>query len=255
MADLKSRADIEKMRTAGRIVKKILDRMGEMCVPGATTGELEDEASTYFLKVNGGSPFLGYAPGEHKPYPAYTCISVNEEIVHGIPGRRVLKEGDIVSVDCAVEMDGWIADSAWTFPVGKISEKAQKLLQVTEECLYKGIAQARPGNRTGDMGLAVQRHAERNGFSVIRELVGHGVGRTMHEDGLQIPNFGWRNKGTVLQCGMTFAIEPMISAGRKDIITLADGWTITTQDRSLAAHFEHTVAITTDGALILTNGE
>jgi methionyl aminopeptidase len=179
---------------------------------------------------------------------------VNEEIVHGIPGRRKLVEGDIVTIDCGVELNGWLADSAWTFPVGQISPQAQKLLRVTEEALYKGIAQVKPGRRLSDIGHAVQKYAESQGFSVVRELVGHGVGRSLHEEP-QVPNYGFPGKGPVLQCGMTFAIEPMITAGRRQIKYLDDDWTIVTADRSLSAHFEHTVAIGPDGAMILTNGE
>jgi methionyl aminopeptidase len=179
---------------------------------------------------------------------------VNDEIVHAIPGRRVIQEGDLVTVDVAVELDGYIADSAYTFGVGQLSPRAALLLKVTKEALYKGIAQARPGKRTGDIGHAVQRHVETHGFSVVRELVGHGVGRTMHEDP-QVANFGTAGKGDILQCGMTFTIEPMVNAGRRDIQCLDDHWTIVTADGSLSAHFEHTVAIVSNGAMILTNGE
>ncbi len=254
MAHLKTRADVEKMRIAGRVVHRAIQTAGKAVAPGVTTAQLEDIASSIISDSGGTSPFLGYAPQGHPPYPAWTCISVNSEIVHGIPGRYVLKAGDIVSIDCGAEIDGWIADSAWTFPVGKISPLAERLLKVTQDALFKGIAQAKAGHRVGDIGHAVQRHAESHGFSIIRELTGHGVGRTLHE-GLQIPNYGSRGRGTPLQCGMTFAIEPMISAGRREIGCLDDEWTIVTADGSLSAHFEHTVAITTNGTEILTNGE
>jgi methionyl aminopeptidase len=251
MIYLKTQAEIERMRAAGRIVHHVLKTCGGAVAPGVTTGELEDLASRIISEAGGTSPFLGYAPGNHPPFPAWTCISVNEEIVHGVPGRRVLKEGDIVTIDCGVELNGWLADSAWTYPVGKVSPQVERLLRVTKESLYKGIAQAKAGNRIGDISFAVQRYAEGYGYSVVRELTGHGVGRTLHE-GPEVPNFGHRGKGEVLQCGMTFAIEPMINAGRKDIKYLSDRWTIVTADRSLSAHFEHTVAITPNGADILT---
>ena len=251
MAILKSREEIEKMRAAGRIVNLVLRSVGAAAKPGVTTGQLEDMASDIIASHGGTSPFLGYTPPGHPPFPAYTCISVNEEIVHGVPGQRVLKEGDIVSIDCGVELNGWIGDSAWTYPVGKVSPQTERLLKVAKESLYKGIAQARAGNRVGDIGFAVQKYAESHGFSIIRELTGHGVGRTLHED-MQIPNYGTRGKGQPLQCGMTIAIEPMLSAGRKETKYLEDRWTIVTADKKLAAHFEHTVAITPGGTEILT---
>ncbi|HZP82526.1 MAG TPA: type I methionyl aminopeptidase [Chthonomonadaceae bacterium] len=254
MIILKSRAEIEKMRAAGRVVHKVLQETGKAVAPGVTTGELEDIASRIISESGGSSPFLGYAPVGHPPYPAWTCISVNEEIVHGIPGRRVLKEGDIVTIDCGVELNGYMADSAWTFPVGRVSPQTQRLLKVTEEALYKGIAQARPGHRISDISRAVQRHAESHGYSVVRELTGHGVGRSLHEEP-QVPNYGTSGRHIFLECGMTFAIEPMVNAGRKDIKYLDDRWTIVTADRSLSAHFEHTVAITDKGMEILTNGD
>jgi methionyl aminopeptidase len=254
MIVLKSREEIEKMRKAGRVVHKVLKEVGDAIVPGVTTGELEDLAARIISESGGFSPFLGYAPHGHPPFPAWTCISVNEEIVHGIPGRRALNEGDIVTVDCGVELNGYLADSAWTYGVGNIAPQAERLLKITKEALFKGIAQAKPGKRIGDISHAVQRYAESNGYSVVRELVGHGVGKTLHEEP-QVANFGKPNKGPALQCGMTFAIEPMINAGRRDIKYLDDRWTIVTADRSLSAHFEHTVAIVPDGAMILTNGE
>ena len=234
------------------MVHRVIHQTARAIEPGITTGELEDIAITLLSESGGTSPCLGYAPAGHPPYPAWTCISVNEEIVHSVPGRRVIKEGDLVTVDICAELHGWLADSAWTFPVGKVSALADRLLKVTQEALYQGIAQARPGARTGDIGYAVQRYAEQRGFSVVRELQGHGVGRSMHEGELSIPNFGSRGKGAKLQCGMTFAIEPMINAGRKEIKNRNDGWTIVTADNSLSAHFEHTVAIAPGGAEILT---
>lgn len=254
MIYLKSREEIEKMRAAGRVVNKVLTTTGAAAKPGVTTGQLEDIASRIICESGGTSPFLGYAPVGHPPYPAWTCISVNEEIVHGIPGHRTLNEGDIVTIDCGVELNGYIADSAWTFGVGNISPQAERLLKVTKEALYKGIAQAKPGNRISDIGRAVQRYAEANGYSVVRELTGHGVGKSLHEDP-QVPNYWSPGKGDVMKCGMTFAVEPMVNAGRKDIKYLPDRWTIVTADGSLSAHFEHTLAIVNNGAQILTNGE
>ncbi len=255
MIHLKSRDEIDRMRRTGRLVHKVIWETAAQIRPGVTTGELEDIAMKIMADAGGTSPCLGYAPVGHPPYPAWTCISVNEEIVHSIPGRRVLREGDIVTIDCCAELNGWLADSARTFPVGRISPLAEKLLKVTEEALNRGITQAKPGAHTGDIGYTVQRYAESYGFSVVRELHGHGVGKSMHEGELHVPNYGRKGKGAVLQCGMTFAIEPMINAGRKDIRSKPDGWTIVTKDGSLSAHFEHTVAIVPGGAEILTNGE
>ena len=256
MIHLKSRDEIDRrMIRTGNLVHKVIWETSTHIRPGVTTGELEDVAMKIMADAGGTSPCLGYAPAGHPPYPAWTCISVNEEIVHSIPGRRVIREGDIVTIDCCAELNGWLADSARTFPVGRVSPLAEKLLKVTEEALTRGIAQAKPGAHTGDIGSAVQRYAESFGFSVVRELHGHGVGRSMHEGELHVPNYGHKGKGSVLQCGMTFAIEPMINAGRKDIRSKPDGWTIVTKDGSLSAHFEHTVAIVPGGAEILTNGE
>ena len=198
MAHLKTRDEVEKMRVAGRVVHRAIHTAGAAVAPGVTTAELEEIASAIIAEAGGSSPFLGYAPKGHPPFPAWACVSVNSEIVHGIPSRYALKEGDIVSIDCGAEIDGWIADSAWTFPVGKVSPLAQRLLKVTEEALYRGIAQAKAGHRIGDIGNAVQRYAESHGFSIIRELTGHGVGRTLHE-GLQVPNYGLRGRGTPIQ--------------------------------------------------------
>lgn len=252
MIYLKKSNEIAKMRETGRMVHRVIHETAKAIAPGITTGDLEEIAMRLLSEQGGTSPCLGYAPAGHPPYPAWTCISVNEEIVHSVPGRRVIREGDLVTVDICAELNGWIADSAYTFPVGKVSPLAEKLLRVTQEALYKGIAQARPGNKTGDIGYAVQRFAESQGFSVVRELQGHGVGRSMHEGELSIPNHGTRGRGTRLEIGMTFAIEPMINAGRKDIKSRDDGWTIVTADHSLSAHFEHTIAIVPGGAEILT---
>jgi methionyl aminopeptidase len=252
MIHLKNSYEIGKMRETGRMVHRVIHETARAIEPGITTGALEDIAVSLIAEYGGSSPCLGYAPAGHPPYPAWTCISVNEEIVHSVPGRRIINEGDIVTVDVCAELNGWLADSAWTFPVGTVSALAERLLRVTQEALYRGIAAARHGARTGDIGYAVQRYAESHGFSVVRELQGHGVGRSMHEGELSIPNYGSRGKGTKLACGMTFAIEPMINAGRPDIKNRDDGWTIVTADNSLSAHFEHTIAIAPGGAEILT---
>jgi methionyl aminopeptidase len=255
MVILKSKDEIEKMRAAGRVVYKALQAMKAGIIPGkSTTHDLENAAISVISAHGGDSPFLGYAPHNHPPYPAWTCISVNEQVVHGIPGRRILQEGDIVSCDVGVKLNGYFADSAWTFAVGKISPEAEHLLKITEESLYKGLALAKAGNRLGDVSHAIERHARQHGFSVVREMVGHGVGRSLHEEP-QIPNYGKPGTGIVLKEGMTLAIEPMVNAGKRDIESLSDEWTIVTSDRKLSAHFEHTVAITNNGAMILTQGE
>jgi methionyl aminopeptidase len=252
---LKSPQEIEKMRAAGRVVYAALQAMKAAIVPGrATTNDLEEAAIRVLGAAGASSAFLGYSPHEHPPYPAWTCISVNDEVVHGIPGRRVLQEGDIVSCDVGVRLNGYYADSAWTFPVGRVSPATDRLLRVAEEALYQAIAQAKPGNRLGDVCHAIERHARRNGYSVVREMVGHGVGRSLHEEP-QIPNYGKAGTGIILKEGMTLAIEPMINAGRHEIEALPDEWTIVTSDRTLSAHFEHTVAITKNGARILTQGD
>jgi methionyl aminopeptidase len=255
MIILKTPEEIEKMRIAGRVVYAALQAMQNAIVPNRTTTyELEQVAVQVLAAHGASSPFLGYAPANHPPYPAWTCISVNEEVVHGIPGRRVLCEGDIVSCDVGVKLNGYYADSAWTFPVGRVAPEVTRLLKVTREALYKGIAQAKAGNRLGDVGHAIYRHVAQNGFSVVRDMVGHGVGRSLHEEP-QVPNFGKAGTGVLLQEGMTIAIEPMVNIGKRDIEALADEWTIVTSDRTLSAHFEHTIAVTRNGARILTQGD
>jgi methionyl aminopeptidase len=255
MIILKSPEEITKMRAAGRVVYEALQAMKAAIVPGkSTTADLEREAIVVLSRHGADSPFLGYAPHDHPPFPAWTCISVNEQVVHGVPSRRVLQEGDIVSCDCGARLNGYYADSAWTFPVGQVSKTTEKLLKVTEEALYKGISQARVGNRVGDIAHAVERYARQNGFSVVREMVGHGVGRSLHEEP-QVPNFGKPNSGAYLKEGMTIAVEPMINEGKREIVALEDQWTVVTVDRKLSAHFEHTIAITRNGPLILTQGD
>jgi methionyl aminopeptidase len=243
----KSAAEIEKMRVAGRVVSEVLHALTDAIVPGVTRTKDLDRMAADIARKRGAVPaFLGY-----RGYPANTCISVNEAVVHGIPNERVLKSGDVVSIDFACSVNGYFADAAVTVPVGEVSPEARRLLTVTRECLYKGIAQAKAGGRLGDVASAVQRHAEAAGFGVVRDLVGHGIGRAMHE-GPQVPNFGRPGKLERLEEGMTIALEPMINQGTREVESLADQWTIVTADGKLSAHFEHTIAITRRGADILT---
>jgi methionyl aminopeptidase len=242
----KSSSEIEQMAEAGALVARTLDLIRESIRPGVTTGEL-DRLADEFIRSEGGIPtFEGY-----RGYPASICASPNDMIVHGIPGEYALGEGDILSVDVGVTLGGFVADSAWTFPVGEISEEAERLLQVCEAALFAGIDQARPGLHVGDISAAVQAVVEESGFTVVRALVGHGVGRSMHEEP-QIPNFGEAGRGAPLQQGMTVAIEPMINVGGPDIVIADDKWSILTADGTLSAHFEHTVAVTEEGPRILT---
>lgn len=242
----KSQSEIETMARAGAVVADTLALLGEHIEPGVTTGEL-DEVAEEFIRSRGGVPtFKGY-----KGYPAATCLSPNSMVVHGIPGRTKLENGDILSVDVGVTLDGFVADSAWTFPVGTISAEAMRLLDTCKAALEAGISEARLGNTIGDISQAVQTVTEAAGFSVIRSLVGHGVGRSMHEDP-QVPNFVSADKGPELKEGMTIAIEPMITAGAAEVYIHDDEWSISTADASLAAHFEHTVAVTAEGPRILT---
>jgi methionyl aminopeptidase len=234
------------MAAAGRIVADTIAHTGGHLEPGITTGEL-DRIAEDFIRSRGGVPTsLGY-----RGYPAAICISPNDVVVHGIPGRYVVGDGDLVTVDVGVTLDGFIADSAYTFAVGAVEPEAQRLLDVGREALLAGIAEARPGNRVGDISSAVQRLVESSGFAVVRSLVGHGVGRSYHEDP-HIPNFGEPRRGPLLSEGMTIAIEPMITAGRPDVYVHEDDWTISTDDGTLSCHFEHTVAITAEGPRILT---
>jgi methionyl aminopeptidase len=242
----KSGAEIDKMARAGDILVRTMDLLAGKVRPGVTTGDL-DSAAEKFIRSQGAIPaFKGY-----RGFPGSICTSPNEMVVHGIPGRFKLSRGDILSVDIGVIYDGWVADAARTFTVGDVSPLAAKLLDVTEQSLFKAVEQCRPGNRLGDVGHAVQQHVEGNGFSVVRSLVGHGIGRDMHEEP-QIPNYGQPGKGVPLEPGMVLAVEPMTTAGRHSVRMGDDGWAIYAQDGSLAAHFEFTVAITEDGPRILT---
>jgi methionyl aminopeptidase len=242
----KSVQEIEGMARAGELVAETIALVGEHVQPGITTGEL-DRIAEEFIREHGGVPTSkGY-----RGFPAATCISPNSMVVHGIPGEHRVEEADLISVDVGITLDGLIADSAYTFAVGEITPEARRLLEICQEARDAGIAQARPGNHVGDISHAVQTVVEGGGFSVVRSLVGHGVGRHYHEDP-QVPNFGDPGRGPLLQPGMTLAIEPMITAGRPDVYVHDDDWSISTRDGSLAAHFEHTVAILDEGPRILT---
>ena len=243
---LKSPQEIEKMRSSNRIVAEILQSVVAAVRPGARTRDLNALAEELLRKYKARSAFKGY-----NGYPAVLCTSVNEEVVHGIPSDRVLKEGDIVSLDFGAVWEDYYGDAAITVPVGSISAEARRLLRVTEEALGKAIEQARPGNHVGDISAAIQGYVESRGFSAVRDFVGHGIGRFMHERP-QIPNFGFPGRGIRLKPGMTLAIEPMINAGGYGVEVLEDGWTAVTRDRSLSAHFEHSVAVTENGPYILS---
>ena len=246
----KSEREIEKIAAAGDLVAETIAHVGAQIAPGITTGEL-DAIGEEFIRSHGGIPTsLGYG-GPTGPFPSALCISQNEVVVHGIPGAYEVAEGDLVTIDVGVTLDAYIADSAYTFGVGEIAPEAQRLLDVAQEALAAGIAEARVDNRVGDISHAVQAVVEGAGFSVVKSLVGHGVGRYYHEDP-HIPNFGQPGRGPRLSEGMTIAIEPMITAGGAEVSLAGDGWTISTADGSLSAHFEHTVAVTADGPRILT---
>lgn len=247
MIVLKTARELVKMREAGRISARALRLAGEAVEPGVTTAEVDRRVRQYIEKEGARPSFLGYGG-----FPASACISVNNVVIHGIPSKKiVLKEGDIVSVDVGAELNGFHGDNAWTFPCGKISAQAQALLDATRESLFEGIKMARPGNRIGDIGSAVQRYVEARNYSVVRDFVGHGVGAKLHEDP-SVPNFGTPGRGVRLLPGMTIAIEPMINAGTHKVKVLSDEWTTVTEDGKLSAHFEHSVAITPDGPQILT---
>jgi len=244
----KSVAEINKMRRSGHIVREVLDQVKALVAPGVTTMDLEIAAEKKIKELGAKPAFKGYYD-----YPCVLCTSINEEIVHGIPSpKRVLKTGDIVSIDCGVVLDGYYGDAAITVPVnGTLTELSRKLLAVTEASLYKGIEQARVGNTLGDVGAAVQETVEANGFSVVREFVGHGIGTRLHEEP-QVPNFGKHGQGAKLREGMVLAIEPMVNSGGPETRVLDDKWTAVTADGSYSAHFEHCVAVTRDGPVILT---
>ena len=249
----RSRTEIDGIRRAGRVVMEILELLRAAVAPGVTTGELDALAAAELQKRGATSNFKGYRPGKGiPPFPGVICASVNEAIVHGIPGNRVLKEGDIIAIDFGAVVDGWHGDSAITVPVGKVSEQAQRLLDVTQEALRLGIEQAQAGNHVLDIGRAVQTYVESQGFSIVRQYAGHGIGRALHEDPW-VPNYVERGQlNPLLRPGMVICIEPMVNAGAPGTHEAADHWTVTTADGSYSAHFEHTVAITADGPEVLT---
>jgi len=243
----RSASELERMREAGRLVGEVLTELTSLVAPGVTTADLDAAAEKRILAAGAVPAFKGY-----HGYPATICASLNEEVIHGIPsGRRVLKAGDILSIDVGASLDGYFGDSAVTLPVGRVTEEAATLLRATEESLYKAIERVRPGARISDIGHAVQQHVEAFGFTVVREFVGHGIGQKMHEEP-QVPNYGEPGRGPRLAEGMVLAIEPMVNAGKASVKVLADGWTAVTRDGSLSAHFEHTVAVTAGEPWILT---
>jgi len=251
---IKSRREIELMREIGRFTAEILLELRERAQPGVTTGQLDQIAAKALEKRGLNSPFLGYAPGGVTPYPAVLCTSVNEEIVHGIPGSRELREGDIISLDFGVETRGWHGDSAVTIAIGEVDSEAKHLIDTTRDALDKAIERMVPGDRLSDIGHAVQSRAEQEGYGVVRQFVGHGIGREMHEPP-QVPNYGRPGRGPRLRAGMVFAIEPMVNIGSEKVRVLKDEWTAVTADGSLSAHFEHTVLITESGPEVLTRIE
>jgi len=246
---LKSPRELALMREAGKINARALAAALEVVRPGVTTGEV-NRAAAEVLKKSGAEPAFVGVPGAY-PYPAETTISINDELVHGIPGDRRLEEGDIVSIDCGTIYKGFVGDSALTVGVGEISDEAQKLIRITREALFKGIQKMVPGSYSGDVSAAIQAHVEGNGFQVVREYTGHGVGRSMHEDP-QVPNYGRKGRGAPLKPGMTIALEPMVMSGSFETRILQDQWTVASKDGRLTAHFEHSVAVTENGPWILT---
>lgn len=248
MIILKSQREIELIRNSSKLVAEALEIVKEMIKPEITTQDIDEEIQKFLVKTRARAAFRGY-----KGFPKSICASINDEVVHGIPSpERCLKSGDIISLDFGVYMNGFYGDAAITLPVGEIDPEAQKLLNVTREALYKGIEQLREGNRLSDLSHAIQQHVEKNGFSVVKAFVGHGIGGELHEDP-QIPNFGEPGRGPILRKGMVFAIEPMVNMGGSDVKVSSDNWTAVTLDGSLSAHFEHTVAITENGTEILSS--
>jgi len=249
---LKSLEDIAKMRIAGRLAAEVLDYVAAFIKPGVTTGKLNDLCHDYMVTVQGTTPApLNYAPPGYKPYPKSICTSVNHQVCHGIPGERVLKPGDILNIDVTVIKDGFHGDSSRMYFVGEPSIQARRLAEITYACMWLGIEQVRAGAQLGDLGAAIQAHAEKHGYSVVREFCGHGIGRRFHEDP-QILHYGRPGTGMRLEAGMTFTVEPMINAGKPGIRELADGWTIVTKDHSLSAQYERTILVTDTGYEVLT---
>ena len=256
MISIKSKADVEKMRRAGVIVADILRKMRELVRPGIDTLALDTAAEQLVLKGKGKAAFKGYrVPGNPIPFPGTICVSINDEVVHGIPrANRFLDEGDIISVDVGVALDGFYADAACTYAVGTVSEARQKLLDVTLESLHQGISVIKPKKTVGDIGQSIEAYVLSHGCGLVRDYAGHGIGRKLHE-APQIPNYGHAGSGVTLKPYMTFCVEPMVMAGKEAVKTLSDGWAVVTEDGSDAAHFEHTILVTEDGAEILTPWE
>ena len=249
---IKNDTDIEKMRIAGRLASEVLDYITPYVQPGITTGELDRLCHEYMVNVQGTIPApLNYAPPGHTPYPKSICTSVNQQICHGVPGDKALKTGDIVNLDITVIKDGYHGDTSRMFTVGTVSPQAKRLCDITYDCMWLGIAQVRPGATLGDIGHAIQKHAEASGYSIVREFCGHGIGKKFHEDP-QVLHYGRPGAGLKLQQGMIFTIEPMVNAGKRDIRQMGDGWTIVTKDRSLSAQWEHTVLVTAAGYEVMT---
>lgn len=246
MIPLKSEKDLQMLKDSGQILARVMKQLQEMVCIGMTTAEIDKRAEELLLKENALPAFKGY-----KGYPASICTSINEEIVHGIPSKRKLVEGDIISIDAGVNLKGYFSDAAFTVPVGRVDGKMRKLISVAKKALEEGIKQAKPDNHLQDISYSIQNHVEKNGFSVVRQFVGHGIGTQLHEDP-EIPNFGRRNQGEILKSGMVFAIEPMVNMGSWESEISENGWTAVTKDRMPSAHFEHTVAITDKGTQILT---
>jgi methionyl aminopeptidase len=246
MIIIKSPREIEQLKRSNTVVAEVFEKLKKMIAPGITTKELDQVAEEYILSKGGRPAFKGY-----RGFPATLCISINEEVVHGIPGPRRLKQGDIVSLDVGVNLMGYFGDSAITLPVGEVDLEGKRLLEVTEQALIMGIEKAKIGNRLFDISYAIQRWVESHGFSVVRDFVGHGIGKDLHEEP-QIPNFGSPHQGPRLEKGMVFALEPMVNEGTYEVKVLSDGWTVVTADGKRSAHFEHTITITDDGAEILS---
>ena len=252
---IKSSQDIEHLRVAGRLAGELLDYITPFVQPGITTNELDRLCHDYMVNVQHTIPApLNYAPGGHTPYPKSICTSVNQQICHGVPGDKILKRGDIINIDVTVIKDGWHGDSSRMFCVGETSTHAKRLCEITYEAMWHGIVKVRPGATLGDIGHAIQTFTEANGYSVVREFCGHGIGRRFHEEP-QVLHYGRPGQGLTLQPGMVFTIEPMVNAGRREIRQLADGWTIVTRDRSLSAQWEHMLVVTESGYEVLTVSE
>ena len=246
MINLRSQHEIQKIKDSCSIVRDTLYMIEELIKPGIETIELDKKAEEFILKTGAKPGFKGLYG-----FPATLCVSVNDEVVHGIPSKRVLKDGDVIGVDCGAYLNGFYGDHAKTFQVGKVSEKIKKLLKVTKESLYKGIEQAEPGKNIGDISFAIQSHVQTHGYGIVKELVGHGIGEKLHEEP-QIPNFGRKGRGPEIKSGMCFAIEPMINMGTEKVYTKSDDWTICTEDGLPSAHFEHTITVTENKPIILT---